>query len=112
LTPLPRRPARKEAFDVIDLLLEPLAPMSCVTTVAGTVSGQPRFILELHTPDDDIRIELCNLQTVAFLRRAAMALHRDALQLLDRDDLRSRVFHYEPGPEPIPLWRVPPSTVP
>jgi hypothetical protein len=44
--------------------------MSCVTTVAGTVTGQPRFILELHTPDDDIRIELCNLQTVAFLRRA------------------------------------------
>lgn len=95
---------------MIDLVLEPLAPMSCVTTVAGTVTGQPRFIIELHTPDDDIRIELCNLQTVAFLRRATMALHRDALQLIDRDDLRSRVFHYDPGSDSLPLRRLPPST--
>ena len=85
--------------------------MSCVTTVAGTVTGQPSFILELPTRDDDIRIELCNVQTVAFLRRATMALHRDALQRIDRDDLRTRVFHYEPGSDSLPRWRVPASAL-
>lgn len=97
---------------MLDMLLEPLAPMSCVTTVAATPGGPSRFILELHTPGEDIRIELGSLQTVAFLRRAAMALHRDALQLADSDDLRSRVFHHQPGPEPLRLWRVPPRTAP
>jgi len=89
---------------VIDLLLEPLEPMSCVTMVAGNPQAQPRFILELHTPDDDIRLELCNLKSVAFLRRAAVALHRDALHLRDRSNFQTRVFNYVPGPEPIPLW--------
>lgn len=91
---------------MIELEISSMDEMSCVTTVVGgPTSGEPRLLLTLHMPDEDIHITIGNADAIAFLRRAITAMHRDAVGIGGLPELRSRAFHYVPGPQPQPLWR-------
>lgn len=51
-------------------------------------------------------MDIYNPRTADTLCRPVMALHKDAVRLDVLDNLRTRLFNYVPGPEPLSLWYI------